>query len=295
MEIVFGKNKRCIPAIVLEGLHFDVLLGMSWIKETNTMVKATEGLVSIDGEVIKYKPYPEPALFIVEEGVRVYSCELMVLSPGKNVGVPVRHNVVTGNEVYFVKYKEDLNLEGEILKLASDDGQIHRCELIGKGKTDRVIQKGQCLGSIYPLLDASNSFINKNNSNSYFVIRTFDLEIPLKHLAGPMFKEFFKLFSCWLNVFSRNKYDVGLTTEEYYIRLADGTPVKSYVPRRSPAVVKAIESELEKLERAEFIEPSISPYSAPTVCVKKLDGTLRVTIDFRMVNKKVINDAYPMH
>ena len=77
------------------------------------------------------------------------------------MGVPVRHNVVTGKEVYFVKYKEDLNVEGEILKLASDDGQIHHCELIGKGKADRVIQKGQCLGSIYPLLDARNFFTNK--------------------------------------------------------------------------------------------------------------------------------------
>ena len=52
---------------------------------------------------------------------------------------------------------------------------------------------------------------------------------------------------------------MGLTTEEYYIRLADGTHVKSYVLRRSPAVVEAIELELEKLEKADFIEPSISP------------------------------------
>ena len=35
--------------------------------------------------------------------------------------------------------------------------------------------------------------------------------------------------------------------------------------------------------------------SAPTVCVRKPDGTLTVTINFRMVNKKVINNAYPMH
>ena len=96
-------------------------------------------------------------------------------------------------------------------------------------------------------------------------------------------------------MFSQNKYNVGITTEEYYIRLADGTPVKSYVPRRSPAVVDAIELELEKLEKADFIEPSISPYSALTVCVKKPDGTLIVNIDFRMVNTKVINNAYPMH
>ena len=68
VKIAVGKNRKCIPVIVLEGLHFDVLLGMSWIKETNALVKATEGVVSMDGEVIKYKPYPEPALFIVEEG-----------------------------------------------------------------------------------------------------------------------------------------------------------------------------------------------------------------------------------
>ena len=73
------------------------------------------------------------------------------------MGVPVCHNVVTRNEVYFVKYKEDSNVEGDILKLASDDGQIHHCEMKGKGKKDRVIQKGQCLGSIYLLLNTSNS------------------------------------------------------------------------------------------------------------------------------------------
>ena len=64
-------------------------------------------------------------------------------------------------------------MDGEILKLASDDGQIHHCKFLRKGKADRVIQKGQCLGSIYPLLDARNSFTNKNNFNFYFVIHTF--------------------------------------------------------------------------------------------------------------------------
>ena len=111
-------------------------------------------------------------MFIVEKGVRVYSREFMVLLPKKSVGVPVRHNVVTRNEVYFLKYKEDLNMKGEILKLASDDGQIHHCELKGKGKTDRVLQKGQCLGSILPLLDARNSY-QKKIINFYFVICAF--------------------------------------------------------------------------------------------------------------------------
>ena len=31
------------------------------------------------------------------------------------------------------------------------------------------------------------------------------------------------------------------------------------------------------------------------VCVQKGDGSLCVTIDFQMINKNVINDAYPLH
>ena len=58
----------------------------------------------------------------------------MVLPPVKNVGVLVCHNVGPGIKCNF-KYKENLNVEGEILKLVSYDGQIHHCELKGKGKT----------------------------------------------------------------------------------------------------------------------------------------------------------------
>ena len=62
----------------------------------------TEGVVSVDGEKHKLKPYPGPVLFIVEEGVRVYSHELIVLPPGKSVGLQVNHQAVTGNEEYFL-------------------------------------------------------------------------------------------------------------------------------------------------------------------------------------------------
>ena len=54
--------------MVLKGLHIDVLLGMSWIKEANTIVNAAERVVSVDSEKLKFKPYPEPAPFFVEEG-----------------------------------------------------------------------------------------------------------------------------------------------------------------------------------------------------------------------------------
>ena len=87
---------------MLKGLHFDVLLGMSWIKETNTEVNTAEGAVNVDGEKLKFKPYIEPALFIVEEGERVYSWEKLRYCPG-NCGCASPPQYVTRNEVHFVK------------------------------------------------------------------------------------------------------------------------------------------------------------------------------------------------
>ena len=45
-------------------------------------------------------------------------------------------------------------------------------------------------------------------------------------MADLAYSEFITLFARWSNVFSCNKYDVGLTKEEYFIRLIDGAPVK---------------------------------------------------------------------
>ena len=60
-------------------------------------------------------------------------------------------------------------------------------------------------------------------------------------------------------------------------------------------MIRALNEEIEKLKSVNFIEKSINPFAAPMVYIQKPDKSLRVTIDFRMINKNVINDAYPMH
>ena len=55
------------------------------------------------------------------------------------------------------------------MKLVSNDGLNHHCEVKGKGKTDKVIQKGQYLGYISPLLNASD-FSNKNKKLLFYYL-----------------------------------------------------------------------------------------------------------------------------
>ena len=43
-----------------------------------------------------------------------------------------------------------------------------------------------------------------------------------------------------------------------------------------------------------YIRPSVSPWGAQTLFFKKQDGTLRLCIDYRQLNKVTIKNKYPL-
>ena len=59
------------------------------------------------------------------------------------------------------------------------------------------------------------------------------------------------------------------------------TPLSNTPYRMSTTELKELQMQLEELLKKGYIRPSVSPWGAPILFVKKKDGTLRICIDFR--------------
>ncbi|GJT26765.1 putative reverse transcriptase domain-containing protein [Tanacetum coccineum] len=82
---------------------------------------------------------------------------------------------------------------------------------------------------------------------------------------------------------------------EFQIDLIPGTaPVARAPYRLAPSEMKELSDQLQELSNKGFIRPSSSPWGAPVLFFKKKDGSFRMCIDYRELNKLTVKNRYPL-
>ncbi|WMV33308.1 hypothetical protein MTR67_026693 [Solanum verrucosum] len=82
---------------------------------------------------------------------------------------------------------------------------------------------------------------------------------------------------------------------DFYIDLEPGTHPISIPPyRMAPTELRELKVQIQELLDKGFIHPSASPWGAPVLFVKKKDGSMRMCIDYRQLNRVTIRNKYPL-
>ncbi|KAH0733004.1 hypothetical protein KY289_004192 [Solanum tuberosum] len=124
----------------------------------------------------------------------------------------------------------------------------------------------------------------------FHLVRVNDSSVETPPIESvPVVSEFPKIFPDDLpGVPSERKIDFGIDI------FLDTRHISIPPYRMAPAELKELKEKLKDLLEKGLIRPSVSPWSAPVLFVRKKDGSLRICIDYRELSKVTIKNKYPL-
>ncbi|CAG4907160.1 unnamed protein product [Colias eurytheme] len=116
-----------------------------------------------------------------------------------------------------------------------------------------------------------------------------DSPVDVSHIPDHLLRS--KILQC---VESYNPVKIKEAPIQLKIVLKDDVPVAQRARRLSLTEQKIVENQVKEWLDDGIIRVSFSEYSSPVVLVKKKDGSVRVCIDYRLLNKKIVKDEFPL-
>jgi len=157
------------------------------------------------------------------------------------------------------------------------------------------------ISAVIPL-DVSDSVTRLKNDkvtsrpyvNTVKVKDQFLPNIDLSHLPIEERSKAEALLKNYCDIFSKSKSDIGSTDLKLKLNLKDETPVYVAYRKIPKPLYQEVKNHLNDLLTNGWIKQSYSSFASPMVCVRKKDNSLRLCIDYREVNQKIIPDRMPL-
>ncbi|KAL0401647.1 UNVERIFIED_CONTAM: Transposon Ty3-G Gag-Pol polyprotein [Sesamum latifolium] len=139
------------------------------------------------------------------------------------------------------------------------------------------------------LISAVTAFLIKEGCETYLASVHDATKVSPGVLEVPVVREFFDIFPEELPGLPPHR------EVDFEIETIPGAAPISIAPYiMAPSELKELKKQLEELLDKGFIRPSISPWGAPVLFVKKKDGSMRLCIDYRQLNRITIKNKYPL-
>ena len=145
-----------------------------------------------------------------------------------------------------------------------------------------------------PVKEVAVKETDKQNANKA-ANKKMEFNLEGTSLTSDQKEHVHEFLSGWKHIFSQGSTDIGRTNlVEHEIHLMDEHPFKEPFQKIPPALVEEVREHLMEMLEIGVIRESTSLFSCNVVIVRKKNGTIRFCIDYRKLNQRTENDAYPI-
>lgn len=164
--------------------------------------------------------------------------------------------------------------------------QPNSVKLISNKKTNKLLKKTSEVALAY----MGTISEKEENEDGSFVSGA-----SLLSLEGQTCESGEELLQSFQDLFEEPQQLPPTRAHDHSIVLKEGTDTINVRPYRYPAIQKnEIEKLIKEMLHSGVIRESKSPFSSPIILVKKKDGTWRLCVDYRELNKHTIKDKFPI-
>ena len=301
-DVSFYKNEteQTEFQVVTDGtIQFPVILGRQFCSENKLIIDFAKRKISKmnkDGSRtdIYLNKEDTGVKHVAYEGVHVYLSEDVELSSGiAQVSVYYGVNMCHfKSKLYFdgnCKNKKVKGIEG-ILDSEDVDNKVFIKNKIGE-KEQMSLKKGSCIGTVNTVLE----LVNDGEEENKWTLKDIQEKVNLDELNDEQQRKVYDTLFMVNSSFGIDEFDIGnAKVSPYVMELTDYTPIWQKARSFSEPINVEIANQCDQLELLDIIEKCDSKWSSPIVPVRKTDGTLRMCVDYRKVNKVTKPENFPI-
>ena len=292
------------PFIVIPPNHklpCSVVLGVDFLQANRLQVDAANRSLSISSEHMNMEMLFDkdgiPETRIIRE-VKCFSAKTVLVKEGEVQNIPISFSIPDQKLKYTSgPLFHDGILPGKISKRVVCLAGVGDCDtppslmIANKGSGNLIFHAGMPVGSMKTAVE-----VETEDSVTYpWSADSLRMAVKIDHLTDEQQFEVITMLEENSQSLSMNDFDIGrIDATPHRIQLYNETPIYQRPRRFAAPIAEEIEKQCNELEQLGIIEESSSPWSAPVVPITKKDGSLRLCVDYRALNRATIPDKFPI-
>jgi hypothetical protein len=301
VEVEIKIGGVIVPTIVsvVEGLFFDLILGMDFFREAHAVVDMRTNMLTLfDG--LTAVPMSDTGKHPV-----VATTMPVVIPPRSEAVLPVMTKTRLPKRDYVIE--GDLRTPNRALlvgrALVQGGKQTFPCRVMNLTTEPIKLKQGTPLGVLSEAQAASVTTTRRQQAGPEPSIADMRRALEGKGvsladtaLEGSDLDALIRLLYRNLDIMASSIAEIPGTNLELKLRIdtGDSPPIRKRAYRHSPADKEEISRQTKEMLEAGIIEESDTPWCSPVLLVTKKDGTKRFTVDYRGVNAVTSLTSWPL-